>query len=69
MVLLGTTEVHSQTGKAQTLSSLRGRDLLLPDGMLARATIHPSFLLRMPDRDRAEKEFAMFVRDLRAGRD
>jgi uracil-DNA glycosylase len=69
IVLLGTTAIHSQTGKAQTLASLRGRDLLLSDGIRARATIHPSFLLRMPDRDRAEKEFAMFVRDLRAGRD
>ena len=68
IVLLGTTAVHSQTGKAQTLASLRGGDLLLSDGMPARATIHPSFLLRMPDKDRAEKEFAMFVRDLRAAR-
>jgi DNA polymerase len=66
IVLLGTTAIHSQTGKAQTLSSLRGRDLLLPDGTPARATIHPSFLLRMPDQDKADEEFAMFVKDLKA---
>ncbi|MBW8911902.1 MAG: hypothetical protein JF564_08470 [Sphingomonas sp.] len=53
-------------GKSLTLSSQRGRDLMLPDGGAARATIHASFLLRMPDRSRADEEFAMFVEDLKA---
>jgi len=66
MVLLGTTAIQSLMGKALTLTSQRGRDLVLPDGAAARATIHPSFLLRMPDRSRAEQEFAMFVEDLKA---
>jgi probable DNA metabolism protein len=66
IVMLGTTAIHSLLGKAATLSSVRGRALDLPDGGLARATIHPSFLLRMPDKDRAEEEYAMFVKDLMA---
>ncbi|KQX25727.1 MULTISPECIES: UdgX family uracil-DNA binding protein [unclassified Sphingomonas] len=66
IVMLGTTAIHSLLGKATTLSSVRGRALELPDGGLARATIHPSFLLRMPDKARAEEEYAMFVRDLKA---
>ena len=66
VVMLGTTAIHSLMGKSLTLSSQRGRDLMLPDGGTARATIHPSFLLRMPDRSRAEAEFAMFVEDLKA---
>ena len=53
--MLGTTAIHSLMGKALTLSSLRGRDLDL-DGATGRATIHPSFLLRMPDRGRAAAE-------------
>ncbi|ATE63081.1 UdgX family uracil-DNA binding protein [Rhizorhabdus dicambivorans] len=66
IVLLGTTAIHSQTGRAQSLTSQRGRDLVLPDGTAARATIHPSFLLRMPDRERVDEEYARFVEDLRA---
>ncbi|KRB79303.1 DNA polymerase [Sphingomonas sp. Root710] len=66
-IMLGTTAIHSLMGKSLTLSSQRGRELILPDGGAARATIHPSFLLRMPDKSRAEEEFAMFVADLKAG--
>ena len=66
VLMLGTTAIHSLMGKALTLTSQRGRDLLLPDGTAARATIHPSFLLRMPDKSRMEEEFAMFVADIRA---
>ncbi len=65
-VMLGTTAIHSLTGKAATLASLRGRDLTLPEGGHARATIHPSYLLRLPDRERAEAEYAGFVEDLKA---
>jgi DNA polymerase len=28
-------------------------------------TVHPSFLLRLPDRSQAEEEFARFVADLK----
>jgi len=66
VILLGTTAIHSLMGKALTLTSQRGRDLLLPDGGVARATIHPSFLLRMPDKSRTAEEFAMFVADLKS---
>ena len=65
-ILLGTTAIQSQTGKAQSLASLRGRDLILPDGAHARATVHPSFLLRLPDRAKADEEYARFVEDLKA---
>ena len=65
IVMLGTTAIHSLMGKSLTLSSQRGRDIDL-DGAIARATIHPSFLLRMPDKQRVEEEYALFVKDLRA---
>ena len=65
-ILLGTTAIQSQTGKAQSLASLRGRELILPDGAHARATVHPSFLLRLPDRAKADEEYARFVEDLQA---
>jgi len=66
IVMLGTTAVHALLGKALTLSSQRGRDILLPGDAIARATIHPSFLLRMPDRTRADEEYRRFVEDLAA---
>lgn len=66
IVLLGTTAVHSLTGKASSLTSVRGRTLDLPGGGQARATIHPSYLLRLPDRERVDEEYAAFVADLRA---
>ncbi|MET0375505.1 MAG: UdgX family uracil-DNA binding protein, partial [Rhizorhabdus sp.] len=66
-ILLGSTAIHSLMGKSLTLSSQRGRELTLIDGGAARATIHPSFLLRMPDKSRIEEEYKMFVADLKAG--
>ncbi|MES2495878.1 MAG: UdgX family uracil-DNA binding protein [Pseudomonadota bacterium] len=66
IVMLGTTAIHSLMGKALTLSSQRSRALTLPDGSSARATIHPSFLLRMPDKARVDEEFALFVEDLKS---
>lgn len=67
IIMLGTTAIHSLMGKSLTLSSQRGRDIDL-GGAVARATIHPSFLLRMPDKDRTEQEYALFVEDLKTMR-
>jgi DNA polymerase len=43
----------------------RGGAIELAEGGLGWVTIHPSFLLRMPDKHRAEDEFAAFVEDLK----
>lgn len=52
-------------GKTVTITETRGRAIDLAQGGLGWVTIHPSFLLRMPDKSRAEEEFASFVEDLR----
>ena len=65
IVALGATALRSVTGRAATVSSLRGRPSRLPDGALLIATIHPSYLLRMPDRSAAEVEFGRLVADLK----
>ncbi|RYD88746.1 MAG: DUF4130 domain-containing protein, partial [Sphingomonadales bacterium] len=65
IVMLGTTAIHSLMGKSLTLTSQRGRDIAL-GAASARATIHPSFLLRMPDKDRVEEDYRRFVEDLQA---
>ncbi|MEN3748475.1 UdgX family uracil-DNA binding protein [Sphingomonas sp. HF-S3] len=64
-VALGATAARSLLGKTVTIGRERGRPIELADGGTGWITIHPSFLLRLPDRDRAEEEYAMFVEDLK----
>jgi DNA polymerase len=67
-VALGTTAARSLLGKVVTISGTRGRPLTLADGGECWVTIHPSYLLRLPDKAQAEDEYARFVEDLkRAG--
>ena len=63
-VALGATAARSLLEKSVTISRIRGAPLAAPDGSEIWVTIHPSFLLRMPDRDRKQEEHALFVRDL-----
>jgi len=65
-VALGATAARSLFGKVMTIGKERGRPQTLPEGGEAWITVHPSFLLRLPDRDAAEVEFERFVADLKA---
>jgi DNA polymerase len=64
-VALGATAARQMLGKLVTIRATRGRAIELAEGGLGWVTIHPSFLLRMPDRSRAVDEFAAFVEDLK----
>lgn len=64
-VALGATAARQMLGKVVTIGATRGRAIELAEGGLGWVTIHPSFLLRMPDRSRAADEFAAFVEDLK----
>ncbi len=66
IVALGATAATSLMGKASSITSLRGKKLELPDGSNLLVTVHPSYLLRMPDRDKAAEELLRFEADLRA---
>jgi DNA polymerase len=63
-VALGATAARSLFGKAVTISKLRGEPHQLADGSECWVTVHPSFLLRMPDEVRSREERARFVEDL-----
>lgn len=63
-VALGTTAARSLFGKVVTIGKLRGSPHELPDGSECWVTVHPSFLLRMPDEVRRREERARFVEDL-----
>jgi len=64
-IALGATAARQMLGKTVTIAAVRGRALDLPDGGRGWVTVHPSYLLRLPDRAKAEDEFAAFVEDLK----
>jgi DNA polymerase len=63
-VALGATAARSLTGKTVTISKVRDAPLTLADGSECWVTVHPSFLLRIPEEDRRREERARFVEDL-----
>ncbi len=69
IVALGATAVTSLAGSRATLGSMRGRVTMLEDGSQMFATVHPSYLLRIPDRTEAARERERFVADLRTVRE
>ncbi|MDQ1199001.1 uracil-DNA glycosylase family protein [Rhizobium sp. SORGH_AS 787] len=66
IVAMGATAVYALTGMKQTLSSLRSRPIAMDNSRILFATVHPSYLLRIPDVARQAQERALFVEDLRA---
>jgi DNA polymerase len=64
-VALGATAARSLLGKAVTISRERSRLIDLPGGGAGWITVHPSFLLRLPDPAAKAEEYARFVEDLR----
>ena len=65
VVALGATALQSLSSYKGALTKARGRTLKTREGAALRATVHPSYLLRLPDEDAKEAEFARFVADLR----
>ncbi|WP_395396274.1 UdgX family uracil-DNA binding protein (plasmid) [Novosphingobium sp. BL-8A] len=69
VVTLGAIALQAVTGKRMTLASLRGKPRAW-EGRRLIATIHPSYLLRIPDADAKAAERERLVEDLRmAGQD
>jgi DNA polymerase len=64
IVTLGGSALRGVTGKSASITSMRGGVHELEGGTKLIATIHPSFLLRLPDRERAAEERKAFVADL-----
>ena len=64
-VALGATAARSILHKQVTISRVRGEPIPLSDGGECWVTVHPSFLLRIPEEDRRREERELFVRDLK----
>jgi uracil-DNA glycosylase len=65
LVLLGATAARAILGRAVTIGRERGRRIDLGDGQAGFITVHPSFLLRVPDEDSRAREYRAFLGDLR----
>ena len=68
-VALGATAARQMLGKAVTISAMRGVGHTLEDGGEGWVTIHPSFLLRIHEREESAMEFKRFVDDLKRVRE
>ena len=64
-VALGATAAQSLFGKTIAIGKNRGAPMKLADGSECWITVHPSFLLRIPEEDRRREERALFIRDLK----
>jgi DNA polymerase len=64
-VALGATAARALTGRDTTISRARGRLTTLRQGLEGFITVHPSFLLRLPDEASKAREYQRFVEDLR----
>jgi uracil-DNA glycosylase len=66
VVAMGATAARSLTGRAVTITKLRGAPIDLQDGSRLVVTIHPSSLLRIVDEADKREKYRAFVKDLRA---
>src|SRR5437588_6323450 len=64
-VALGATAARALTGRDVTISRVRGKLMRLREGLEALVTVHPSFLLRLPDAASKPREPEHFVADLK----
>ena len=64
-VALGATAANSLFGKSMAIGKNRGAPLQLADGSECWITVHPSFLLRIPEEERKREEKKLFLRDLK----
>ena len=65
MVALGATAARSLLEKTVTISRVRGAPVRAQNGSEIWVTVHPSFLLRITEKDRKLEEHRLFVRDLK----
>ena len=64
VVALGGTAAQALTGRAVKILSERGKIVEDRRGFRLLLTVHPSMILRLPDAEKKEREFAAFVADL-----
>jgi uracil-DNA glycosylase family protein len=69
VVAMGATAAQSVFRKITPINKNRGRLIDLEDGIKAVITVHPSYLLRLPDAQAKAQEYERFVNDLKIAAD
>ncbi len=69
VLALGGTAALGVLNRKVAVTKERGEPLPLSDGSTAMITVHPSYLLRIPDEDAKVRERAAFIADLKRVRD
>ena len=65
VVAMGATAAQCVFGKITPIGKNRGHLLDLTEETKALVTVHPSYLLRLPDQESKEREYKQFVSDLK----
>ncbi len=65
VVTLGATALRAMAGKPLAINKTRGEVMPMADGTSVFPTVHPSYLLRLPDPDSKAREYERFVADLK----
>ena len=65
VVAMGATAAQGVLGKITPINKNRGHLIDLDEGIEAMVTVHPSYLLRLPDEDAKKREYQRFVEDLK----
>ncbi|NTF08037.1 UdgX family uracil-DNA binding protein [Agrobacterium rubi] len=66
IVAMGATAVFALTELREKLSDLRGKPMPLEGGRMLFITVHPSYLLRIPDEQKKREEMQKFREDMQA---
>jgi uracil-DNA glycosylase len=69
VVAMGATAAQCVFNKITPINKNRGRLIDLAEGAKALVTVHPSYLLRLPDAESRAREYERFVNDLRIAAD
>lgn len=64
VVAMGATALFSITDRKDRLEDVRSRPIMMDDARTLFVTVHPSYLLRIPDGVRREQELARFRDDI-----
>ncbi|MCL6651228.1 uracil-DNA glycosylase [Agrobacterium rubi] len=66
IVAMGATAVFALTELREKLSDLRGKPMPMEGGRMLFITVHPSYLLRIPDEQKKREEMQKFREDMQA---
>ncbi|HEY6981045.1 UdgX family uracil-DNA binding protein [Reyranella sp.] len=65
VVAMGVTAAAALAGRPMTLARERGKEIAFGEGRRGMVTVHPSSILRVPDKAGRHKAYAGLVRDLK----